>query len=196
MKNLFFAALALLIFTTASAQQADPLAADTVIYIPKPGGGFDIIAGSVYRDVTPENKRGFERERVKRQLNNLAQLEQQVREQKQRIQADSAALAKEIEGTDPNDLYRADLEALVGVWKLTIADKSDEITVDSTGAFTSKKSGSGTITVLAESARKIQLILAGKKIPLARETEELFLNEKLTVKLKRKKEGDSIPKKN
>lgn len=186
----------LVVFTFSSAlSQSDPLAADTVIYIQKPGGGFDIIAGSLYRDVTPANKRNFERERVKRQLNNLAQLEQQVREQKQRIQADSASLSKEIEGTDPNDLYRADLEALAGVWRLTIAEAGDEITIDSTGAFTSKKSGEGTVTVLAEGAKKIQLVLAGKKIPLAREADDLYLNEKMTIKLKRKKQEEAKPNK-
>jgi len=181
----------LVVFTFSSAlSQSDPLAADTVIYIQKPGGGFDIIAGSLYRDVTPANKRNFERERVKRQLNNLAQLEQQVREQKQRIQADSASLSKEIEGTDPNDLYRTDLESLAGVWKLKIGDAADEITIDSTGAFTSKKSGEGTITVLAEGAKKIKIEIAGKKIPLARETETLFMNEKSAITLRRKKEGE------
>lgn len=192
MKKLFFSAVIALLFSEISiAQNADPLMADTIIYIENGDGSFDILAAQVFRGVTNANKRNFERERVKRQLNNLAQLENQVRDQKKKIQADSAALAKEIQGTDPNDLYREDVEELAGVWKLTISEATDEITIDSTGRFTSKKSGDGTVTVLAEGAKKIEIEIVGKKIPLAREADELFLNEKLTIKLKRKKEEET-----
>jgi len=168
--------------------QSDPMDADTVIYRPNQDGTFDIITGKVFPKVSAENKMRFEKERIKRQLNQLADLERRVAEQKKKVQLDSAALESNLQNINPNDLFVDELAGLVGVWKFTIKDKADEITVDSTGAFKSKKSGPGQLNVLAEGAKKISLILGETKLILTRSNDKLFENEKLAVKLRRKEE--------
>jgi len=156
MKHWLSIAALTLLFISAQAQ--DFLRADTIIYHQNADGSYDVIAGSVFRKVTPENKTKIEKERIKLQLNDLADLERRVSEQRKKVQADSAALERNLENSNPNDLFADDVQSLVGVWKLTIADKSDEITVDTTGAFKSKKSGPGQLTVLAEGAKKIRIV--------------------------------------
>jgi len=168
--------------------QSDPMDADTVIYRPNQDGTFDIITGKVFPKVSAENKMRFEKERIKRQLNQLADLERRVAEQKKKVQLDRGALESNLQNINPNDLFVDELAGLVGVWKFTIKDKADEITVDSTGAFKSKKSGPGQLNVLAEGAKKISLILGETKLILTRSNDKLFENEKLAVKLRRKEE--------
>ncbi len=182
------ASLAFVIISSLVFAQSDPLDADTAIYRPNQDGTFDIITGKVFPKVSAENKVKFEKERIKRQLNQLAELERRVAEQKKKVQLDSAALESNLQNINTNDLFADELTGLVGTWKLTIKDKADEITVDSTGAFKSKKSGPGQLNVLAEGAKEISLILGETKLILTRSNDKLFENEKLAVKLRRKEE--------
>lgn len=188
MKNVFAILLFALLASTATAQNRQvlqPETADTCLYVQNPDGTWGIFASTFYPAVADSTKKKIELSRVSLQLNLFADFEKRFKAQQKQLRQDSIKLAQAIKNINPNDLYRADLESLAGVWKLTIADKTDELTVDSLGTFTSKKSGGGTITVLADGAKKIRLTLAASKIPLTREGENLFENEELKTRFKR-----------
>lgn len=185
--KLFFSVI-LIAFTIALYGQSDPLDSDTIMYRLNQDSTWDILMAKVYPKVSNENKINFQKQVIKRRLNQFAELERQVVEQKNKLKADSIALEGDLRDKNPNDLFAADLEGLVGVWKLTIKDKTDELTIDSTGAFLTKKSGPGQLNILADGARKISLILGETKLLLTRTNDKLFENEKLAVKLRRKEE--------
>lgn len=155
---------------------------DTIIYVPLPNGNFDVVEGNILRNVTLPVKEQIEKTYASNRLNALSALKDILVNIKAEIKADSVAVAEIIKDINPNDLYPSELKEMVGEWTLDIGDVNDVITIEIDGSIKSEKFGNGTITILAEGA-KIILIVFDDKLELRRESETVFTNEKLAIKL-------------
>lgn len=186
MRRLFFLFSFLLLLSAANAQ--DVLICDTIIYKELPTGNFDLILGYFVPDVTAENLKKIQIARNKKQLSDFAALEQQFTQLKTKLLADSVALiaVQVVEVLD--SLYTEELKSLAGEWLLIINDKNDNLTLDTNGLFTTKKSGEGKVSVLADNARKISVKLGeSKAVEMYAESDDLYLNAKQNIALKRKR---------
>lgn len=192
MKRVFIFAALMLLSCAVFAQ--DPLDADTIIYQTNIDGSYNILAAKIYPQVTAENKVRFEKERIKRQLNQLADLERRIVETRKQVQLDSAKLsATDVSAAFPDSSLLASFE---GKWTLVIGEAQDKLNVEKDGSFTSDNSGDGKIIIAAENGRKIFIELGGKRLGLLKISADVYENDKQAVRLSRSVDALSKPKKN
>jgi hypothetical protein len=185
MKNsivLFF-----LLFSVSAFAQFE-IEADTLFSRQTSDTTHTVYLAKTFIGVSTANLEALKKARLQNRLEQLSNLEKQIKEARAKLLQDSTATAGVINDEDLNELFNADLSIFYGDWNFTIDDKKEKVSVDSLGRFVVKKGDIGQIEYGDKMANKILIKLKNKKYPLRRNGDpDLYINESKSIIFQRAK---------
>lgn len=138
--------------------------------------------------VSTANLEALKKARLQNRLEQLSNLEKQIKEARAKLLQDSTVAANVVNSEDLNTLFDADLSIFEGKWNLTISGKTEKVDVDIFGEFQLKDDSAGKIEYGDKRAEKIFIIVKGKKFPGRRNGDpDLYINENKSIIFERAK---------
>jgi len=122
-------------------------------------------------------------------LDRVQNLENQLKQVKEQLKADSTRAADQLRGKDLKEVFPDNYKVFAGNWNYFDGNDKTKVSIDSIGTvFDNKNKAIGRIDVASSNGKKIFLTIGDEKNSLIKNDDESYVNEKRKLKLERQKD--------